>query len=146
MKEINTNRVSNQDNLSRREVPAHSAVQRDRVLRLLYEAKSRGQGLRKEDAIFTFRLSQVAARIHELERMGYVIRHESEPGQRFVTFFLVGEPECEKPLPTYQPRGADPRQASLANSPDWYVRTTGQERPAPGPADPGPLFQQGDTV
>jgi len=124
-----------------RHVPAHVSAQRDNVLRLLREAKSRGQGLRKEDAVFQYRITQVATRIHELEKIGYVIRHELEPGARFVTFFLVSEPEREKPLPKFEPRGVDPRQGSLANSPDWYERQTGQERPSVDPADSGlPFF------
>jgi hypothetical protein len=42
-----------------------------------------------------------------------VIEHRSIPGERFVTFFLVSEPEQKRPLPKYQPRGANPRQRSL---------------------------------
>jgi hypothetical protein len=116
-----------------RRVPSHASAQRGDVLRLLREAKARSQGLRREDAIFTHRITQVGARVHELERMGYVIRHDLEPGARFVTYFLVSEPEREKPLPTYQPRGVDLRQGSLANSPDWYERQTGKPRSAVNP-------------
>ena len=141
MGDSNTYRNTIQLESSRtRRVPAHASAQRDSVLRLLREAKARGQGLRREDAIFTYRITQVGARVHELERMGYVIRHDLEPGARFVTYFLVSEPGREKPLPTYQPRGSDPRQGSLANSPDWYERQTGHAR-EPASPDPGPLFK-----
>jgi hypothetical protein len=128
---------------SPRRVPAHASAQRDNVLRLLREAKARGQGLRREDAIFQHRITQVGARVHELERMGFSIRHDLEPRARFITYFLVSEPEQEKPLSTYRPRGADPRQGSLANSPDWYERETGKPRPSPAPPDLGPLFTDG---
>jgi hypothetical protein len=141
MRKTNTHRLSNQSYLSRRGAPAHASAQRDDVLRLLREAKARGQGLRREDAIFTYRITQVGSRIFELERMGYSIRHDLEPGARFVTYFLVSEPEREKPLPTYLPRGADPNQRTFANSPDWYERQTGQERPSSVPVDPAPLFK-----
>jgi hypothetical protein len=40
-----------------RRIPAHSAQQRDSVLRLLKEAKARGQGLRRDDAIFAHRIT-----------------------------------------------------------------------------------------
>jgi hypothetical protein len=62
--------------------------------------------------------------------MGYAIRHDLEPGARFVTYFLVSEPEEEKPLPTYQPKGPDPRQSTFANSDDWFERQTGKPRGA----------------
>jgi hypothetical protein len=88
--------------------PGHTSAQRNDVLRLLREAKARGQGLRRDDAIFQHRITQVGTRIHELERMGYVIRHDLEPGARFVTYFLVREPGQENPLPTYQRKPAAP--------------------------------------
>jgi hypothetical protein len=108
MSETNTNRRFNQEHLYRRGAPAHSSAQRDNVLRLLREAKARSQGLRREDAIFAHRITQVGARVHELEKMGYSIRHDLEPGERFVTYFLVSEPGQEKPLPTYQRKPAAP--------------------------------------
>jgi len=95
----NTNRFTTQRKTG---PPGHTSAQRNDVLRLLREAKARGQGLRRDDAIFQHRITQVGARVHELERMGYIIRHDLEPGARFVTYFLVSEPEHEKPLPTYQ--------------------------------------------
>lgn len=87
--------------------------QRDEILRLLREAKARGQGVNKAVLLFHLRYTQAAARIFELEKQGYVIEHRSIPGERFVTFFLVSEPKQETPLPKYEPRGVDPRQGSL---------------------------------
>ena|ERR1700687_769216 len=113
---------------SRHGPPAHASAQRDTVLRLLREAKARGAGLRRDDAIFAHRITQVGTRVFELEHMGYVIRHEQEPGARFITYFLVSEPDQPKPLPTYQPKGPDPRQHILSNSPDWFERQTGKPR------------------
>jgi hypothetical protein len=127
----------------KRGIPSHASAQRDDVLRLLREAKARGRGLRRDDAIFQHRITQVGTRIFELEKMGYVIRHEHEPGARFITYFLVSEPGQLKPSPTYLPKGPDPRQGTLANSSDWYQRQTGQHRPGmeePNTADAGPLF------
>src|SRR6266850_2984881 len=129
MSEANTSRSFNQDNLYKRGVPAHASAQRDTVLRLLREAKARGQGLRRDDAIFAHRITQVGTRIFELEHMGYIIRHEQEPGARFITYFLVSEPDQPKALPTYQPKGTDPRQGKFADTPDWYERQTGKPRP-----------------
>jgi hypothetical protein len=71
----------------------------------------------------------VGTRIFELEKMGYLIQHEQEPGARFITYFLVSEPEQPKPLPAYQAKGPDPSQFSFANSADWYERQTGRPRP-----------------
>lgn len=103
--------------------------QREEVLRLLREAKARGGGVNKAVLLFEHRYTQCAARIFELEQQGYVIEHRSIPGDRFVTFFLVREPEHLKPLPTYQPKGPpDPRQGTLAKSADWYERQTGKPR------------------
>jgi len=103
------------DSSIKRHIPPHVSAQRDNVLRLLREAKARGQGLRREDAIFQYRITQVGSRVFELEKIGYCIRHDLEPGARFVTYFLVSEPEREKPLPSYKPRGVDPRQGILAD-------------------------------
>jgi hypothetical protein len=123
MSKPNTNIRFNQENLSRRGIPAHASAQRNDVLRLLREAKARGQGLRRADAIFQHRITQVGARVHELERMGYVIRHDLEPGARFVTYFLVSEPAEEKPLPDY-------RSKQRPLSKDWYEQATGRKRPS----------------
>ena len=101
---------------NRRGIPPHASAQRDNVLRLLREAKARGAGLRRDDAIFQHRITQVGTRVFELEQQGYVIRHEQEPGARFVTYFLISEPGTPKPLPTYLPKGPDKRQGSLLKS------------------------------
>jgi hypothetical protein len=142
MAKISIYRNTIQIKSSRRGAPSHASEQRNDVLRLLREARVRGQGLRKEDAIFQYRITQVAARVHELERMGYVIRHELEPGARFVTYFLVSEPEQEKPFPTYQPKGPDKRQQDFSASPDWFERQKNQPRPSSSPnAGDLPLFE-----
>jgi len=106
----------------RRGIPHHASAQRDNVLRLLREAKARGAGLRRDDAIFQHRITQVGTRVFELEKMGFTIRHDLEPGARFVTYFLISEPGTPKPLPTYLPKGPDKRQGSLAD-PDVFVLT-----------------------
>jgi hypothetical protein len=125
--------------------PAFSDTQREEVLEMLRAAGQRG--ISRAVLIFDKHFTQCGTRIFELEKMGYVIRHDLEPGARFVTYFLVSEPEKEKPLPTYQPRGADPRQRTFANSSDWYVKEHG---PRPGSASPAsglPLFENsGDKV
>jgi len=73
--------------------------------------------------------------------MGFTIRHDLEPGARFVTYFLVSEPDREKPLPTYRPKGPDKRQRTFSNSPDWFERETGKPRPKPElPSSDLPLF------
>lgn len=132
MSEINTSRSFNQHNLSKRGTPPHASAQRDIVLRLLREAKARGQGLRRDDAIFAHRITQVGTRIFELEKMGFIIRHEQEPGARFITYFLLSEPDQPKKLPNYEPKGPDPRQGTLSGSSDWYERSHGQ-RPSSHP-------------
>lgn len=87
-----------------RTVPAFADSQRDEILRLLREAKLRGEGVRRSDLIFAYRFTQCGARIHELERMGYRIENRQEQGQRYVTYFLLAEPERLNLLPTYQPK------------------------------------------
>jgi hypothetical protein len=77
--------------------PPHASAQRDKILRLLREAKLRGQGVSRADLIFQHRYTQCAARIFELEKHGYAIEHRSIPDERFVTYFLVSEPS--KPAP-----------------------------------------------
>jgi hypothetical protein len=112
--------------------PQSKDHQRDHILRLLREARDHGQGVNKALLLFQHRYTQCAARIFELEKQGYVIEHRSIPGERFVTFFLLSEPEREKSLPAYLPKGPDHLQGSLANSPDWYEREHGQ-RPSSHP-------------
>jgi hypothetical protein len=125
----------------KRGAPSFSNDQREEVLRLLREAKARGLGVNKAVLLFEYRYTQCATRVFELEQQGYVIEHRSIPGERFVTFFLVSEPEHLKPLPIYQPKGSDPRQGTLANSPDWYERQTDKPRGSEdNSVTPGPLF------
>jgi hypothetical protein len=125
---------------SNRGTSAFAGGQRETILRLLREAKLQGEGVRKADFVFQYEYTQVAARIFELEAMGYDIDHRSIPGQRLVTYFLLKEPEHIKPLPTYQPKGPDPRQHEFSDSADWYERQEGKERPVAEPPDLGPLF------
>lgn len=125
---------------AKRGAPDFAHAQRDEILRLLREAKDRGEGVDKVYLIYERHFSQAAARIFELEKMGYVIRHETRPGQKYVSYFLVSEPAQEKPLPNYQPKGPDRRQSTFASSSDWYTRQTKRERPKEVQASPGPLF------
>jgi len=100
--------------------PPFVSTQRDKVLRLLRDAGARG--VRREDLLYIHRWSQAGTRIHELERMGYVIEHILEPGQRMVTYRLVSEP-----------LGLNPPQAKDEN-------VTGNSRASE--ADDLPLFEQ----
>jgi hypothetical protein len=111
----------------RRGRPDFAGDQRTEILRLLREAGPRG--VSKEFLIFDMHMTQCGARVFELERMGYQIRHESRDGERYVTFVLVSEPAQPKPLPTFKPKSGD-----------WYEKTTGKPRPATEPPDLGPLF------
>jgi len=90
-----------------RRVPAHASAQRDEVLRLLREAKARGQGVSRADLIFQYHYTQCGTRIFELERDGYKIEHRQIPGQCYVTYFLLAEP----------------------GEGDWYEQQTGKKRP-----------------
>jgi len=63
--------------------PAFAASQRDKILKLLRDAGP--VGVSREALIFEHRWTQAGTRIFELEQIGYVIRHDSRPGQRFVT-------------------------------------------------------------
>lgn len=78
---------------TQRAAPNFAAGQISHILQLLREAKARGRGVRKRDLLFEHHYTQASARIHELEAAGYVIRHETEPGERYVTFYLLLEPE-----------------------------------------------------
>ena len=77
-----------------------------KILQLLREAGLRG--VSKEFLVFECRYTQAAARVFELERRGYEIRHEQRPGDRYTTFVLISEPASPKP--------------------DWYERETGKPR------------------
>lgn len=115
------------DKPSQRGTPEFAGVQRAEILRLLREAGP--QGVSKEFLIFDKRMTQCGARVFELERQGYGIRHEARDGDHYVTFILVSEPAEPKPLPTFKPKATD-----------WYERTTGQSRPTAQQPDLGPLF------
>jgi hypothetical protein len=109
--------------------PAFSTDQRARILNLLRQAGAKG--VRREDLLYVHRWSQAGARIHELERMGYVIEHVLEPGERFVTYRLISEPACEKPLPNFERKQEPPQAAFSESSGDWYPQKTGCGRPHP---------------
>lgn len=96
--------------------PSFAATQRDKILELLRQAGPRG--VSREDLIFRYRWTQAGARIFELEQMGFVIRHDSRPGQRFITYVLESEPLELKPLPS---------------GVDWYEQQTGKPRPSSHP-------------
>jgi hypothetical protein len=121
----------------RRGAPAFSHGQRAKILELLRQAGP--QGVKREDLIFHYHYTQAGTRVFELQQMGYNIRSEQRGNSRYVTYVLHSEPEREKPLPTYLPKGKDPRQGTLANSSDWYTQITGRPRKLPE-ADAGPLF------
>ncbi len=122
--------------------PAHASAQRDVILQLLKAAKACGRGVDRAYLIFERHFTQCGTRIFELEQMGYVIRHETRPGQRYVTYFLVSEPAEEKPLPAYQPKGRDKRQSAFVGSSDWFTQETGRERPKEPRPSLGPLFER----
>lgn len=100
--------------------PAFADDQRSKILDLLRRAGPRG--IRRDALIFEHRYTQCGTRIFELEQQGYVIRHESRPGERYVTYVLESEPLELKPLPA----GAD-----------WYEREHGR-RPSGKPKLPTP--------
>jgi len=115
----------------------------NKILRLLRERKQQGRGAKN------WELAQIAirynARINESKAQGYDYKITRESAGVW-DYALVSEPEHLKPLPTYEPRKADPRQGRLSNSPDWYERQTGHERPGKlTDADAGPLFAGGRT-
>lgn len=78
--------------------------QADEILALLRAAGPRG--VSKVILVFEHRWTQAATRVHELESLGYVIRHDFRPGERFVIYVLESEPIG-----------------------DWFTQTTGRERP-----------------
>lgn len=102
--------------------PSFADTQRERILALLREAGPRG--VSKEELVFKHRWTQAAARIFELEQIGYGIRHDTRPGERFVFYVLESEPL---------------ELNSLPSASDWYEREHGV-RPSDKPADGAPLF------
>ncbi len=86
--------------------PSFAPTQRDEVLRLLREAGSRGV-YRERFLIPTeyggFGISQVGARLDELEKMGYSFESfYANESDRFLTYRLLSEPASPKPLPAFQ--------------------------------------------
>jgi hypothetical protein len=138
MAQDNTKHFSAQS--KKRGTPAFAGGQRETILRLLREAKLRGDGVSNNDLRFQYRYSDAPTRIFELKAMGWGIESRWLPGQRYISYFLLSEPEHIKPLPTYLPKGPDPRQHEFSDSEDWYTRETGKPRPAEQPPDLGPLF------
>jgi hypothetical protein len=114
--------------------PPFADTQRADILRLLREAKGRGDGVRRADLIFQYRYTQCGTRIFELEEQGYEVRHEIEPGQRYVTYFLVSEPEQPKELPRFAPRpSANPQEQTadlqpVQTSESDYMRREREDR------------------
>jgi hypothetical protein len=109
--------------------PAFAASQREKILELLRAAGPRG--VRREALIFQHRWTQVGTRIHELEQMGYRIRHEVRPGERFVVYVLESEPLELRPLvkPAHShddsgqsPKNTDPQANSVLPLFDSVVR------------------------
>lgn len=112
--------------------PDFAGDQRAEILRLLREAGS--SGVSKEFLIFSKHFTQCGARIFELERQGFNIRHESRPGERYVTFVLISEPNPPKLLPSCRPQSEG----------DWYAQETGKPRPSAQAQDFGPLLSHVD--
>lgn len=119
------------------QVPSFADSQRSEILELLRAAKMRGEGVRRADLIFQYRFTQCGSRVFELEKEGFEIEHRQEPGQRYVTYFLVSEPDHLKPLPDYRPK-----QRELAPCFSERVKTDSRGRPLE-PSDAGPLFGGG---
>ena len=93
--------------------PAFADSQREKILQLLQQAGP--AGVPREDLIFKHKYTQAGTRIFELEEIGYVIRHESRPGRRFIVYVLESEPRQLKPVREF----------------DWYEKQTGKQRPEP---------------
>ena len=129
---------------AKRATPHFPHAKRDTILALLREAKLRGEGVDRAHLLFECGYTQCAARIFELEQQGYMMRHETRPGQRYVTYFLVSRPAEEKPLPAYQSKTPDKRQGAFACSSDWYERQTCQNRLDESASRFGPLFEGAD--
>jgi hypothetical protein len=119
--------------------PAFADTQRADILRLLRDAKARGDGVRRADLIFQYRYTQCGTRIFELEQQGYEIRHEMEPGHRYVTYFLVSEPEQPKELARFAPRpSANPQDLQpVQTSESDYMRREREDRERAMPLSAG---------
>lgn len=123
-----------QDRQKRQAPPPFAENQRAEILRLLREARARGEGVRRSDLIFQYRFTQCGSRIFELEKQGFTIERRQEPGERYITYVLIGEPEHVKPLPDYQPK-----QRKLASCFSERVKTDSYGMPLQH-LDAGPLF------
>jgi hypothetical protein len=106
--------------------PAFAETQRDEILRLLREAGP--VGVSRATLIFEHHFSQCGARVDELKSQGYVIESELREGAKYVRYILKGEPLDAGPLPDRSQKTGD-----------WFVESTGRERPKQMP-DYGPLF------
>jgi hypothetical protein len=73
--------------------PKFADGQATKILELLIQAGPRG--VSKSFLIFQRGYTQAGARIFELEKQGYRIRHEFRPGDSYVTFILES-PEPSK--------------------------------------------------
>jgi hypothetical protein len=110
-----------------------------RVERILEQAGS--NGVHRAYFLYNLRWSQAGARISEMNDLGWTIEAVHLPESRWINGIKTKYILRSKPLPTYQPSRADPRQGSLVHSPDWDARETGQERPSSAHTDLGPLFK-----
>lgn len=81
--------------------PPFSSRQRSAILELLRAAGP--EGVSKAFLIFDKHYTQASARIFELEEKGYVIRHETRPGEKYVRFVLISEPATVPPSPEKSP-------------------------------------------
>jgi helix-turn-helix protein len=96
---------------------AERSHQRSTILQLLRNAGP--DGVSKAHLVFERHFTQAAARIWELEKQGFQIKHQSRDDSRYVYFVLVSEPTEPQP-----------------KTADWYEETTGKPRPAsPKPDD-----------
>ena len=112
--------------------PKFTGEQAGKILALLREAGSKG--VSKRHLIFDLHYTQAAARIHELEKIGFIIRHEKRPGDGYTWFVLEKESGQSSENSAVLPAPAEAPVAS-SNSADWYERETGRPRPVEGPRE-----------
>jgi hypothetical protein len=94
-------------------IPVFAESQRAEILEMLRAAGP--AGVSKSELIFAKHWTQCAARIWELEHLGYKISHIQRPCDRFVRYVLESEP----------------LQPTPSTNPDWYEHVHGP-RPKPG--------------
>ena len=81
--------------------PSYASAQALRVLDIL---RQNPQGVSREKFLTPVRLggfgiTQAGARINELEAVGFIFEHRHNPGEKFITYVLRGEPqEPRKPV------------------------------------------------